>query len=175
MRYGNLGIFFCFVSLIILTDFSTPVLLQQLLQAMKDPSRPKRVPLTYAFMSFALRLVAAQSQVLLLWYGRRSYERSRGEMIMMVYEKALSRKNISGLMIEGNSGPPGEEANGINDEAADQEHHEPPSKTVEGFWKRIISRNSKAPQKQAKEAASLGKSSISCAETYMKCTEYLGG
>ncbi|CAI7641157.1 unnamed protein product [Penicillium discolor] len=138
-------------------DFSTPVLLQQLLQAMKDASRPKRVPLTYAFMSFALRLVAAQSQVLLLWYGRRSYERSRGEMIMMVYEKALSRKNISGLMIEGNPGPSDEEANGINDEATIQENHEPPTKSVEGLWKRIISRNPKAPQKQAKEAASLGK------------------
>lgn len=157
MRYGNPDILFCFVSLIILTDFSTPVLLQQLLQAMKDASRPKRVPLTYAFMSFALRLVAAQSQVLLLWYGRRSYERSRGEMIMMVYEKALSRKNISGLMIEGNAGPSDEEANGINDEAAIQENHEPPIKSVEGLWKRIISRNPKAPQKQAKEAASLGK------------------
>ncbi|CAG7975403.1 unnamed protein product [Penicillium nalgiovense] len=138
-------------------DFSTPVLLQQLLQAMEDPSRPKRVPLTYAFMSFALRLVAAQSQVLLLWYGRRCYERSRGEMIMMVYEKALSRKNVSGLMIEGNSGPSDAEANGVNDETPVEESHQPPAKPAEGFWQRIVSRNQKAPQKHAKEAASLGK------------------
>ncbi|KAI3212555.1 hypothetical protein CBS147311_128 [Penicillium roqueforti] len=135
-------------------DFSTPVLLQKLLQAMKDPSRPKRVPLTYAFMSFALRLVAAQSQVLLLWYGRRCYERSRGEMIMMVYEKALSRKNISGLMIEGDPVPSDEE-DGVNGEAGAQENDQPPTKTV-GFWQRITSRNQKMPQKQAKEAASLG-------------------
>ncbi|KNG86129.1 ABC transporter [Aspergillus nomiae NRRL 13137] len=77
-----------------LCDFSTPVLLQQLLKAMSDPNAPKRVALTYALLSVVLRLVAAQSQVLNLWYGRRCYERSRGEMIMMVYEKALSRKNI---------------------------------------------------------------------------------
>ncbi|KOC15651.1 ABC transporter [Aspergillus flavus AF70] len=77
-----------------LCDFSTPVLLQQLLNAMGNPYAPKRVALTYAMLSLVLRLVAAQSQVLNLWYGRRCYERSRGEMIMMVYEKALSRKNI---------------------------------------------------------------------------------
>ncbi|KAE8379852.1 ABC transporter [Aspergillus bertholletiae] len=77
-----------------LCDFSTPVLLQQLLKAMRDPDAPKRIALTYALLSLVLRLVAAQSQVLYLWYGRRCYERSRGEMIMMVYEKALSRKNI---------------------------------------------------------------------------------
>ena len=80
--------------LISLTDFSTPVLLQQLLKAMTDPDAPKRVALTYATLSLVLRLVAAQSQVLNLWYGRRCYERSRGEMIMMVYEKALLRKNV---------------------------------------------------------------------------------
>ncbi|RAH81802.1 hypothetical protein BO86DRAFT_313146 [Aspergillus japonicus CBS 114.51] len=77
-----------------LCDFSTPVLLQQLLQAMKDRSTSNRPALTYALLSLVLRLVLAQAQVLNLWYGRRAYERSRGEMIMMVYEKALSRKNV---------------------------------------------------------------------------------
>ncbi|RAK74498.1 putative ABC bile acid transporter [Aspergillus fijiensis CBS 313.89] len=75
-------------------DFSTPVLLQQLLQAMKDRGTSNRPALTYALLSLMLRLVLAQAQVLNLWYGRRAYERSRGEMIMMVYEKALSRKNV---------------------------------------------------------------------------------
>ncbi|KAJ5917997.1 hypothetical protein N7454_010372 [Penicillium verhagenii] len=80
--------------------FSTPVLLQLLLQAMQDSTKPMRVPLTYACFALIARLVAAQTQVLGLWYGRRCYERSRGEMVMMVYEKALSRKNIIGLRIE---------------------------------------------------------------------------
>lgn len=52
--------------------------------------------MTYASLSLIIRLLATQLQVLSLWYGRRSYERSRGEMIMMVYEKALSRKNVFG-------------------------------------------------------------------------------
>jgi ABC-type multidrug transport system fused ATPase/permease subunit len=75
-------------------DFATPVLLQQLLQAMQDMSSGKRPAMIYALVTLVLRVVAAQSQVLNLWFGRRCYERSRGEMIMMVYEKALSRKNI---------------------------------------------------------------------------------
>ncbi len=30
-----------------------------------------------------------------MWFGRRAYERSRGEMITMLYEKTLSRKVIA--------------------------------------------------------------------------------
>ncbi|KAF2430015.1 ABC transporter [Tothia fuscella] len=72
----------------------TPLLLQQLLKAMENPGSPKRIALTYAFLTLIVRLVSAQIDTLDLWYGRRCYERSRGEMTMMVYEKALSRKNI---------------------------------------------------------------------------------
>ncbi|CAG8161159.1 unnamed protein product [Penicillium salamii] len=143
----------------LLCDFSTPVLLQQLLQAMKDPLRPKRVALTYALISFALRLVAAQAQVLLLWYGRRSYERSRGEMIMMVYEKALSRKNILGVMIQENPEEPSNETSGL-DNGVSPELDESPAKPTNSLWRRIISRRNRTkipPPKKAKEAASLGK------------------
>ncbi|CAG8025074.1 unnamed protein product [Penicillium salamii] len=143
----------------LLCDFSTPVLLQQLLQAMKDPLRPKRVALTYALISFALRLIAAQAQVLLLWYGRRSYERSRGEMIMMVYEKALSRKNILGVMIQENPEEPENETSGL-DNGVSPELDEPPAKPTDSLWRRIISQRNRTkipPPKKAKEAASLGK------------------
>ncbi|CAG7993148.1 unnamed protein product [Penicillium salamii] len=143
----------------LLCDFSTPVLLQQLLQAMKDPLRPKRVALTYALISFALRLVAAQAQVLLLWYGRRSYERSRGEMIMMVYEKALSRKNILGVMIQENPEEPDNETSGL-DNGVSPELDESPAKPTDSLWRRIISQRNRTkipPPKKAKEAASLGK------------------
>lgn len=101
------GIDICIISLFafvqMFCDFSTPVLLQQLLQTMSDDRTSKSVALTYAFLSLVLRLIAAQSQVLLLWYGRRCYERSRGEMIMMIYEKALSRKNIFGVRMDDQS------------------------------------------------------------------------
>ncbi|TVY88501.1 ATP-dependent bile acid permease, partial [Lachnellula willkommii] len=76
-------------------NFSAPVLLQKILQSMEDHRAPKRAALTYALFSLVLRLIGSQSAVFSLWYGRRAYERSRGEMITMLYEKTLSRKVVS--------------------------------------------------------------------------------
>jgi hypothetical protein len=76
-------------------DFSSPVLLQKILQSMENPLAPKRAALNYAVLTLIIRLFAVQSGVFTLWFGRRAYERSRGEMITMLYEKTLSRKVIS--------------------------------------------------------------------------------
>lgn len=73
-------------------DYAAPFFLQLILSSMEDPERPKRVALTYAGLSLVARLLAAQVDVFQLWYGRRAYERSRGEMITMLYEKTLGRK-----------------------------------------------------------------------------------
>jgi hypothetical protein len=62
---------------------------------MEDPDAPKFAALTYAVLSLVVRLIASQSAVFTLWFGRRAYERSRGEMITMLYEKTLSRKVVS--------------------------------------------------------------------------------
>ena len=78
-----------------MTDFSAPVLLQKILQSMEDHRAPKQAALKYALLSLIVRLVASQSGVFSLWYGRRAYERSRGELITMLYEKTLSRKVVS--------------------------------------------------------------------------------
>jgi ABC-type multidrug transport system fused ATPase/permease subunit len=48
--------------------------------------------ITYAALTVVLRLLASQLAVFNLWYQRRAYERSRGEMITMLYEKTLNRK-----------------------------------------------------------------------------------
>ena len=138
-----------------LCEFSTPVLLQQLLKSMQDPTKPKRVPLTYAFLSLILRFVAAQSQVLNLWYGRRCYERSRGEMVMMVYEKALSRKNILGAHEKARQNLLDEENHDTNGNMTANGPDIPSNKP--SFWRRFIKGNSKSKQAKEKEAASLGK------------------
>lgn len=132
--------------------FSTPVLLQQLLQAMQDPTKPKRVPLTYAILALALRLVAAQSQVLNLWYGRRCYERSRGEMVMMVYEKALSRKNILGTHVESEQ----KQSNGEEPDPTLDEVEASPT-TKPSLWSCFLFPKRKPHAKKPKEAATLGK------------------
>ncbi|KAL8863326.1 MAG: hypothetical protein Q9178_000006 [Gyalolechia marmorata] len=90
----DLVILLCLGVLEVLADFAGPVLLQQLLRAMEDSVAPRTRAVTFAALSLLVRLIACQSSVFSLWYSRRSYERSRGEMIMMLYEKTLSRKII---------------------------------------------------------------------------------
>ncbi|KAH8813056.1 ABC transporter-like protein [Xylogone sp. PMI_703] len=74
---------------------SAPVLLQKILQSMENPRSPPKAVFTYAFIALLIRLIASQSGVFGLWYQRRAFERSRGELITMLYEKTLSRKVIS--------------------------------------------------------------------------------
>ena len=54
----------------------------------------RNAAITYAVLALLVRLVASQCSVFNLWFSRRCYERSRGEMITMLYEKTLSRKII---------------------------------------------------------------------------------
>lgn len=119
---------------------------------MQDPTKPKRVALTYAVLSLALRLIAAQSQVLNLWYGRRCYERSRGEMVMMVYEKALSRKNILGEKVESDA-KTSAEAESPGGDSTPRDSEAPTKRTI---WNYFMSGSNTKPRK-TKEVASMGK------------------
>ena len=71
------------------------MLLQQLLRSMESSDTRRNAAITYAVLSLLVRLIASQSSVFNLWFSRRCYERSRGEMITMLYEKTLSRKIVS--------------------------------------------------------------------------------
>ena len=64
---------------------------------MGDSHAPRHAAVVYAVLSLIARLIAAQSAVFSLWFSRRSFERSRGEMITMLYEKMLTRK-VVGLL-----------------------------------------------------------------------------
>ncbi|KAK0726683.1 hypothetical protein B0T21DRAFT_38789 [Apiosordaria backusii] len=81
-----LGILECTVELI------EPVLLKQFLGALSSNPPDKRTAMIYAGLTLFGRLVKAQSSVFGTWFCRRNYERSRGEMITMIYEKTLRRK-----------------------------------------------------------------------------------
>ena len=85
-------------------SMSSVVFLKQLLAALEGDSPRLRVAVTYAVLTLLGRWIAAQSGVFTLWFSRRSYERSRGEMITMIYEKTLRRKAFtfpSGHKMEG--------------------------------------------------------------------------
>ncbi|KKY13554.1 putative abc transporter [Diplodia seriata] len=71
-----------------------PVLLQQLLRAIERGGSGRKEAAIFATFILAVRMIAAQSAVISLWYCRRCYERSRGEMITMIYEKTLTRKSF---------------------------------------------------------------------------------
>lgn len=72
---------------------------------MKDQNAPLRATVFYALLIFLVRCLDSQTTVLLMWYGRRAYERSRGEMIIMLYEKMLTRKVVGLHQEQGKASP----------------------------------------------------------------------
>lgn len=76
-------------------ELAEPVLLKQLLTSLAGGRKMLRVTFVYASLSLLAKLVNAQSAVVNMWFSRRAYERSRGEMITMIYAKALRRKDFT--------------------------------------------------------------------------------
>ncbi|KAK8049496.1 ABC transporter [Apiospora phragmitis] len=74
-------------------NLGTPMLLQRLLASIQSATSPRELSVAFAVAILAVRLVASQSGVFSLWYCRRAYERSRGEMITSIYAKTLTRKS----------------------------------------------------------------------------------
>jgi ABC-type multidrug transport system fused ATPase/permease subunit len=135
-----------------LVEFSTPLLLQQLLRSMANPNSERWVALTYAAIILLAQLIMTQSDVFALWYGRRCYERSRGEMTMMVYEKALVRKNV--IIVEEKTKAT-ENTNGAasNDQNMNKSERNTKFTTFfQKFW-----RSSNDSTSKAKPPASMGK------------------
>ncbi|EGO59680.1 hypothetical protein NEUTE1DRAFT_61313 [Neurospora tetrasperma FGSC 2508] len=75
-----------------LAELSEPVLLKQLLNALMSEIPAIRAAVVYASFILIARVLKAHSAVFKLWYERRNYERSRGEMITMIHDKTLRRK-----------------------------------------------------------------------------------
>ncbi|TLD32087.1 ABC transporter [Venturia nashicola] len=153
----DVAIIICTASVETICEFAMPVLLQQLLKAMENPFSPKRIALTYSLLGLMVQGIEAQSEVLTLWYGRRCYERSRGEMTMMVYEKALSRKNVVGQEETEKANDKANEAKDANGTAL---NGAPMSKTKYhrycGFFQRFWSKSEKS-KPDTKQPASMGK------------------
>jgi hypothetical protein len=121
--------------------------------------------ITYAVLSVALRLLAAQLGVFNLWYQRRAYERSRGELITMLYEKTLNRKILGAkqdtIVRESNSRTEGHSSVPLNGDRDDT--NESSKAGLKGWFTRtlIFTRSifSRKPKEHEKEnvAASMGK------------------
>lgn len=131
---------------------------------MKEPQL-RSATITYAFLAVTVRLTSAQLNVFNLWYQRRAYERARGEMITMVYEKTLNRK-ILGAKQETEQEPSNGHTNGestLEQNGDSNGSHEAGKPPAQSWYRRIssslptlFSGKPKKPEKE-KVAASMGK------------------
>jgi ABC-type multidrug transport system fused ATPase/permease subunit len=134
--------------------FAVPVLLQKILSSMQNPDAPQSAAITYAAMTMGVQLIKCQSGVFSLWFGRRCYERSRGEMITMLYEKTLGRK------ISFNPPKTASEAHGEAENGAGQNgngHSDTKKKSLSWFSKLISNFRRSKKMAEIKEPASMGK------------------
>lgn len=68
------------------------IFLKQLLLALESEIPNRKAAMIYGVFILMGRLISAQSGLFSLWFCRRAYERCRGELITMIYEKTLMRK-----------------------------------------------------------------------------------
>ncbi|KAF9447375.1 hypothetical protein P691DRAFT_782489 [Macrolepiota fuliginosa MF-IS2] len=96
-------------------NYANPFFLKRILDEIDhgNPTRAnKSKAYVYAFLAFACTLAKAQIDVQHLWLGRRAGTRVRSELMASIYDKALKRKDYSGVVdntkdkkIEGDEGP----------------------------------------------------------------------
>ncbi|KAF5353364.1 hypothetical protein D9756_007860 [Leucocoprinus leucothites] len=88
-----------FVSVVF--NYMGPFFLKRILQEIDNEnfSRASRSKAyIYAFLAFLCTLAKAQADVQHLWFGRRACTRIRSELMAAIYEKALKRKDYSGII-----------------------------------------------------------------------------
>lgn len=93
-----------FISIIF--NYLGPFFLKRILDSLdkhegeSDQSRKERISLayTYAFLAFLSTLAKAEADVQHLWYGRRASTRIRTSLMTAIYDKALKRKDFSGII-----------------------------------------------------------------------------
>lgn len=66
-----------------------------ILSAIEDEERPQAY--VYAVLMFLGSLLKSQCDVNHLWFGRRAATRTRSELMAVIYDKALKRRDLSGI------------------------------------------------------------------------------
>ncbi|KDQ16443.1 hypothetical protein BOTBODRAFT_186497 [Botryobasidium botryosum FD-172 SS1] len=79
-------------------NYASPFFLKRILDAITDPTLENRArAYIYACLAFVASILKAQADVQHLWYGRRASARVRTELTAAIYDKALKRKDLSGV------------------------------------------------------------------------------
>ncbi|KAH9924948.1 multidrug resistance-associated ABC transporter [Amylocystis lapponica] len=89
-----------FVSVIF--NYASPFFLKRILDSLDTSTPPdaqrRALAFVYAFLAFASTLCKAEADVQHLWYGRRAGTRMRSELMAAIYDKALKRRDFSGIV-----------------------------------------------------------------------------
>ena len=80
-------------------NYLGPFFLKRILDSLAthDPARVSQAYI-YAFLAFMCTLCKAESDVQHLWYGRRAATRIKSELMVAIFDKALKRKDFSGIV-----------------------------------------------------------------------------
>ncbi|KAH9854526.1 multidrug resistance-associated ABC transporter [Lenzites betulinus] len=94
-----LGFVLTYVSIVF--NYAGPFFLKRILDSLADDGRSpekRALAFVYAFLAFFSTLCKAQADLQQLWYGRRACTRIRSELMASIYDKALKRKDFSGVV-----------------------------------------------------------------------------
>lgn len=97
---------FLLTYLSIVFNYMGPFFLKRILDSLEErenesaDERAKRISLAYvyAFLAFLATVCKAEADVQHLWYGRRATTRIRSSLMTAIYDKALKRKDFSGII-----------------------------------------------------------------------------
>ncbi|KAF9235883.1 hypothetical protein BU15DRAFT_77487 [Melanogaster broomeanus] len=83
----------------IVFTYASPYFLRRILESIDNPSPESRSQAyIYAFLAFFCALIKAVADAQHLWYGRRAATRLRVVLMAAVYDKALKRRDYSGVI-----------------------------------------------------------------------------
>ncbi|KAG6334904.1 hypothetical protein ID866_4185 [Astraeus odoratus] len=87
-----------FISIIL--NYASPYFLRCILDIVNDDPTPEgRVQAyIYAFLAFLCTVLKSEADLQHLWYSRRAGTRTRVELMAAIYDKALKRKDYSGII-----------------------------------------------------------------------------
>jgi ABC-type multidrug transport system fused ATPase/permease subunit len=80
-------------------NYASPFLIKRILDAITSPTPELRArAYVYASLAFLSSVAKAQVDVFHLWHGRRTSVRAKNQLIAAIYDKALRRKDTSGIV-----------------------------------------------------------------------------
>ncbi|TFK37278.1 multidrug resistance-associated ABC transporter [Crucibulum laeve] len=83
----------------VVLNYAGPFFLKHILDAISYPTPESRGrAYIYAFLAFVCTVMKAQADLYHLWFSRRGSVRVRSQMMAAIYDKALKRKDYSGII-----------------------------------------------------------------------------